>query len=80
MTKRKKQRRKRSNSNFSQHQLDIIIPVFGQPVALQKCLRSINETKGDLDLQVTIVDDFSPEDDIKKLKAIYTYISHRVYS
>lgn len=31
-----------------------------------------------MDLQVTIVDDFSPEDDIEKLKAIYTYISHRV--
>jgi GT2 family glycosyltransferase len=46
--------------------LDVVIPVFGQPEMLQRCLTAVDETKGDLALKVFLVDDASPDPEIMR--------------
>lgn len=41
--------------------LDIIIPVYGRPDLLEKCLHSIEATKGNLDINIILVDDQGPD-------------------
>ena len=41
--------------------LDVVIPVFGQPEMLQRCLAAVEDTKGDLAIKVILVDDASPD-------------------
>lgn len=57
MAKRKTKRR----SISSQHELDIVIPVYGRPDLLQECLNSVEIAGLDVDYQLIIVDDFSPD-------------------
>ncbi len=49
--------------------LDIVIPVYGRPDLLQKCLDSIEATKGDIKTKLILVDDLGPEQD--ELNTIY---------
>lgn len=60
---------KRRQKLQPQYDLDIIIPVYGQPELLAKCLASIEATKGDIKARLILVDDCGPEQD--KLKVIY---------
>lgn len=52
-------KRKRRPSN--QYDIDIVIPVYGRSDLLKKCLDSIEATKGDLSLNIIIVDDCGPD-------------------
>ena len=65
MSKRKTKRR----STSSQHKLDIVIPVYGRPELLQECLRSVEIAALDVDYQLIIVDDSSP--DVAAMNVIY---------
>lgn len=49
--------------------LDIIIPVYGRPDLLKKCLDSIEATQGDIKANVIIVDDCGPDQD--ELNTLY---------
>jgi len=49
--------------------LDIVIPVYGRPDLLKKCLQSVEDTKGDIKISTIIADDCGPEQD--ELLAIY---------
>lgn len=49
--------------------LDIVIPVYGRPDLLEKCLQSVDDTKGDIKINTIIVDDCGPEQD--ELSKIY---------
>lgn len=49
--------------------LDIVIPVYGRPDLLQKCLDSIEATKGDLNIKLILVDDNGPAQE--ELNSIY---------
>jgi GT2 family glycosyltransferase len=51
--------------------VDIIIPVFGRPDMLRKCLTSLRETVGDLSYSLYIIDDHSPEETRAELDDIY---------
>lgn len=65
----KKRRRNRDTPTRQQRRhpdnpgslIDVIIPSFGRPGLVTRCLQSLNDTKEDLDLQVIIVDDASPD-------------------
>ena len=63
MAKRKTRRKEK------RHDLDIVIPVFGQAELLARCLDSIEQTKEDINLRVILIDDQGPEQD--KLNDIY---------
>lgn len=54
-------RKKRQPKNL--YQLDIVIPVYGRPDLLQKCLDSIEATRGEIKTHVIIVDDRGPNQD-----------------
>ena len=60
---------KRKRKPKNQYQLDIVIPVYGRPDLLQKCLDSIEATKGDIKAQIILVDDQGPNQD--ELDKIY---------
>lgn len=63
-------KRKIKNKPQKEHyDLDIIIPVYGQPVLLAKCLASIEATKKDIKTKVILVDDCGPKQD--ELKQVY---------
>lgn len=62
-----KRRRKRQPQN--RYDLDIVIPVYGRPDLLQKCLDSIEATKGNVQAQIILVDDCGPNQ--PELKQIY---------
>ena len=70
---------KRKRQPANNYDIDIIIPVYGQPDYLLKCLNSIEETKGELNLNLILVDDCGPEQD--KLSGIYQSLNgnSRVY-
>ena len=49
---------KRKNKPVKEkYDLDIIIPVYGQPVLLAKCLASVEATKKDIKAKIILVDD-----------------------
>lgn len=54
---------KRKRQPAKGYDLDIVIPVYGQPDLLQKCLDSIEATKGDINANIIIVDDCGPQQD-----------------
>lgn len=60
---------KRKARAKEQYDLDIVIPVYGRPDLLQKCLASIEATKGDIKARLILVDDKGPNQD--ELKAVY---------
>lgn len=60
---------KRKARTKEQYELDIVIPVYGRPDLLQKCLGSIEATKGDIKARLILVDDKGPNQD--ELKAVY---------
>jgi len=67
MSKRRR-RPSRSNSNRpEQHELDIVIPVHGRPDLLRECLQSIEIAGLDVDYQLFLVDDLSPDQSEMKL-------------
>lgn len=76
MAKRKAKQKRRKPRNL--YQLDIVIPVYGQPGLLEKCLASIDETIGDIKARIIVVDDQGPEQD--KLQTIYQSLNgaHRI--
>jgi GT2 family glycosyltransferase/glycosyltransferase involved in cell wall biosynthesis len=43
--------------------ISIIVPVFGAPSAVERCLRSISESQTSISFDVTVIDDFSPNPD-----------------
>lgn len=53
----------------SHHELDIVIPVYGQPDLLRDCLKGVEMAGLDVDYQLFIVDDFSPNPD--EMNVIY---------
>jgi len=63
MTKRRKRRKPQMKVVKRDAILDIVIPVYGQLEFLEKCLASIQATRGDLGLRVILVDDCSPNAD-----------------
>lgn len=60
---------KRKARAKEQFDLDIVIPVYGRPDLLQKCLDSIEATKGDINTRLILVDDKGPNQD--ELKTVY---------
>lgn len=52
---------KRKRRPKEQFELDIVIPVYGRPDLLQKCLQSIDDTIGDIKARIIVVDDQGPE-------------------
>lgn len=75
MAKRRRQRRSQlSRPNFYQnHELDIVIPVYGRPDMLRECLRSLSIAALDVNYQLFIVDDCSPDRDT--LEPIYASVN-----
>jgi GT2 family glycosyltransferase len=69
MAKRKMKRRLNSN----QHDLDIVIPVYGQPDLLRECLQSVEVAGLTVDYQLLLVDDCSPDRDA--LEPLYTSLN-----
>lgn len=64
-----------------QYELDIVIPVYGRPDLLRKCLDSIEATKGDIKARLILVDDKGPEPEA--LKEVYRSLngnSHVAYN
>jgi GT2 family glycosyltransferase len=55
--------------------LDVIVPVYGRPDLLQRCLASLEATRGTLDLRLILVDDASPEP--AALEPIYAGLNGR---
>lgn len=60
---------KRKRQPTKAYDLDIVIPVYGQPDLLQNCLDSIEATKGDLNVNIIIVDDQGPQQE--ELNEVY---------
>ena len=60
---------KRKRRPAKEIDLDIIIPVYGRPDLLQKCLDCIETTKGDINAKLILVDDKGPKQD--ELNIIY---------
>lgn len=54
-------RTRRQSSSNQLKELDIVIPVYGRPDLLTECLNSLALAAFDVDYQLTIVDDFSPD-------------------
>jgi len=55
--------------------LDVIVPVYGRPDLLERCLASIEATRGELDARLILVDDASPE--MAALEPIYAGLNGR---
>lgn len=60
---------KRKRRPAKNYDIDIIIPVYGRSDLLKNCLDSIEATKGDLNLNLILVDDCGP--DQEKLGVVY---------
>jgi GT2 family glycosyltransferase len=57
-----KRRKARLNSNYNlPKELDIVIPVYGQPDLLRECLNAVEIAGFDVDYQLFLVDDQSPD-------------------
>jgi GT2 family glycosyltransferase len=63
MAKRKRRNSQSPRPTLKSSDLDIIIPVYGQPQLLRECVQSLLDTIGDIKYQLIIVDDGSPEPD-----------------
>jgi GT2 family glycosyltransferase len=57
----KRRRSTRYNRKQNRRELDIIIPVYGRPDLLRECLQSIEIAALDVDYQIILVDDKSPD-------------------
>ena len=57
----KRKRRPKRKQQIKLPDLDIIIPVSGRPDLLAKCLESVQTTKGDLGINIILVDDQGPD-------------------
>lgn len=64
--KKKRQKRQRQ----PRAELDVVIPVYGLPDDLEKCVYSLLKTRGDISIQVFLIDDCSPDQD--EIKAVYS--------
>lgn len=75
MARRKKRRRSRLSQfrQYQAHELDIVIPVYGRPDLLKKCLQALDIAALDVDYQLFIVDDCSPDRDA--LEPIYSSVN-----
>ena len=51
------------------YDLDVVVPVYGRPDLLERCLASMEATRGNLALRLVVVDDASP--DQAALRPIY---------
>jgi GT2 family glycosyltransferase len=56
-----KRRKRLSISNQHSRELDIVIPVYGRPDLLRECLQSLEIAALDVDYQLFLVDDASPD-------------------
>lgn len=67
---------KRKRKPINKYDLDIVIPVYGRPDLLQKCLDSLDT--GDLKTQLILVDDMGPKQE--ELNALYQSLNgtHRL--
>jgi GT2 family glycosyltransferase len=57
-------RKRRPSRNYNQpepHELDIVIPVYGRPDLLRECLQSLDIAALDVDYQLYLIDDVSPD-------------------
>jgi GT2 family glycosyltransferase len=62
MAKQRRQKNHLSTSSRpSGHELDVIIPVYGRPDLLRECLQSLEIAAFDVDYQLFLVDDASPD-------------------
>lgn len=61
MAKRTRRPSRLSLSQSRQRELDIIIPVYGRPDLLRECLQSLDIAAIDVDYQIYLVDDNSPD-------------------
>lgn len=59
--KRRQSRLSISNRLNNSHELDIVIPVYGRPDLLRECLQSLQIAAFDVDYQLFVVDDASPD-------------------
>lgn len=66
---------KRKRNPRKSHDVDIVIPVFGQPEHLGKCLEAIPKALGNLEAKIILVDDQGPDQD--KLNMIYTNLNNK---
>lgn len=60
MTKRRKSHLSISNQR-NNRELDIVIPVYGRPDMLKQCLQALEIAALDVDYQIFLVDDASPD-------------------
>ena len=69
---------KRKRKPKQRHDLDIVIPVYGRPDLLEKCIASIQDTIGDVKAHLILVDDKGPQPE--ETKAVYRSLNgnHRV--
>lgn len=72
MAKRRQNRLSTSNQR-NNHELDIVIPVYGRPDLLRECLKSLEIAALDVDYQLFLVDDASP--DKSAMEAIYNSLN-----
>lgn len=56
-------KRKIRQSNKVESQLDIVIPVYGQPDYLSKCIEALPLATGDISYRLIVVDDCGPQQD-----------------
>jgi GT2 family glycosyltransferase len=69
-----KRRKRLSISNrHDGHKLDIVIPVYGRPDLLKECLQSLEIAAFDVDYQLFLVDDASP--DKSAMEVIYNSLN-----
>jgi GT2 family glycosyltransferase len=60
MAKKRRQSRLSISNQHNRHELDIVIPVYGRPDLLRECLQSLQIAAFDVDYQLFVVDDASP--------------------
>ena len=64
-------------SGYVQHDIDLVIPVYGNLELLRACVNSIVETCDGLNYKLIIVDDFSPETERESLNEYYQTLTNR---
>jgi GT2 family glycosyltransferase len=61
MAKRRRQSRLSISNQRNGYELDIVIPVYGRPDLLRECLQALEIAALDVDYQLFVVDDASPD-------------------
>lgn len=61
MVKRRQRNRPSISNRPNSHELDVVIPVYGRPDLLRECLQSLEIAALDVDYQLFLVDDASPD-------------------